>query len=152
MSGTRLPGDSEANDRHKSDLRAETRLSGDLAARFEQFMESHDAQKSEVLREALDEFLPSSANSEYVLPRNPELKDAYLALAGEDEKRVMPVSKAESILSQQTHPNEPLELIREDVIAELDGSGLLAVKGGRVAVAPLTPRDEVTPQDGDRNE
>lgn len=136
MSGTRLPGDSEAKDRHKSDLRAETRLSGDLGARFEEFMYAHDASKSEVLREALDEFLPSLANSEYVLPCDPDLKDAYLALAGTDDKRVMPVSKAESILSQQTHPNEPKELIREDVLKPLDGTGLLNVVGGRVAVAP----------------
>lgn len=143
MSGSRLPGDSDTKDRHTDDMRAETRLSGDLAARFQEFMDAHNASKSEVLRDALDDFLPASANSEYVLPRDRELKDAYLALANDDEKRVMSVTKAENILSKQTHPNEPKELIREDVLGELDGSGLLRVKGGQVAVRPLTPRDDV---------
>lgn len=143
MSGTRLPGDSESNDRHMSDMRAETRLSGDLGERFEEFMESHGATKSEVLRDALDEFLPASENSEYVLPRDPEMKDVYLALAHEDKKRILSVEKAEDILSSTTHPNKPKELIREDVLKPLDGSGLLTVSHGRVAVHPLTPREQV---------
>lgn len=143
MSGSRLPGDHESADRHRTDSRAETRLSGDLAERFESYIDAHGAKKSEVLRDALDDYLPSSANSQYVLPKEPELRDAYLALAG-DTKHVMSVESAVNILSKHTHPNDPKRTIREDVLKPLDGSGLISVTYGRVAVHPLTPREEVS--------
>lgn len=142
MSGSRLPGDSESADRHKSDTRAETRLSGDLADRFTTYIDAHGADKSEVLRAALDEYLPASENSEYVLPRDPDLKDAYLALAG-DEKRTMAAQQATDIISRTSHPNTPKELIPEDVLEPLAQSGLIGVVGGRVGVHPLTRREDV---------
>ncbi len=114
-SGSRLPGDSESNDRHKTEERAEARLSGTLSARFTDYVESHGVTKSDVLRAALDEYLPASEGSEYVLPQDPDLADAYLALAG-DEKRVMSVEKAETVLCEETHPNTPKSLIWEEVL------------------------------------
>jgi len=141
MSGNRLKGDD--GERHLAEDRAETRLSGDLAYRFGEYLEAHGADKSEVLRQALDEFLPASENSAYVLPRDGDLADAYLQLAG-DQKRVYDYSEAVDILSNTTHPSTDKDLIRKTVIERLDGSGLLTMKGGHVAVHPLTLREEVT--------
>jgi hypothetical protein len=141
-SGSRLPGDTENADRHKSEERAEARLSGDLAARFTDYLDAHGEAKSEVVREALDEFLPASERSQYVLPRDPELADAYLALAGE-EARTLSVNMAEDILSRESHPNTPKELIRSEVLDPLAASGLISVRCGKVGVRPLTERDEI---------
>ncbi|ELZ22410.1 hypothetical protein C475_17898 [Halosimplex carlsbadense 2-9-1] len=141
-SGSRLPGDSESADRHKSEERAEARLSGDLAARFTDYLDAHGEAKSEVVREALDEYLPASERSQYVLPSDPELADAYLALAGE-EPRTLSVNMAEDILSRESHPNTPKELIRSEVLDPLAASGLISVRCGKVGVRPLTERDEI---------
>lgn len=147
-SGSRLPGDSESNDRHKSEERAEARLSGTLAERFTGYVDSHGTAKSKVVREALDEYLPDSDGSQYVLPEDPELADAYLALAG-DEKRVMTVDKAETVLCQESHPNTPKKLIREEVLEPLDSTPFLAVSYGRVAVTALTPKGDLEGGQGD---
>ncbi|MFU1780702.1 hypothetical protein ACM16X_04910 [Haloarcula japonica] len=139
--GNRLPGDSESADRHKSEERAEARLSGELAARFTDYVEAHGLAKSEVVREALDEYLPASERSQYILPRDPKLADAYLALAG-DEKRLLSVERVESILCETSHPNTPKKLIKEDVLEPLESTGLIGIRYGTVAVHPLTPRTE----------
>jgi len=139
--GSRLPGDSDSNDRHRDEERADARLSGDLADRFIDYLEAHGMQKSEVIRNALDEFLPASERSQFVLPRDPELADAYLALAGE-EKRVFSVDQAENILCRESHPNTPKEIIRIEVLEPLDSSGLVSVHSGQVGVHPLTSREE----------
>jgi len=145
-SGSRLPGDWEGNDRHKSDERAEARLAGTLADRFTSYVESNGVNKSTVVREALDEYLPDSEASQYVLPQDPDLADAYLALAG-DEKRVMTVDKAENILCEETHPNTPKRLIREDVLDPLAETPFLTVRYGTLALPPLTPKEEVAADD-----
>ncbi|MFT4921063.1 MAG: hypothetical protein ACI8XM_000256 [Haloarculaceae archaeon] len=143
MSGSRLPGDSESADRHVDvDERAESRLSGDLAYRFGEYIDAHGKAKSDVVRAALDEYLPASENSVYVLPRDTGLADAYLALAG-DTKRVLDIEQAIDILTQESHPNTPKSLIKDDVLKPLDAGGLVGVKGGRVAIHPLTLREEV---------
>jgi len=139
--GSRLPGDSGSNDRHRDEERAEARLSGDLAARFDDYLGAHGESKSDVIRDALDEYLPASERSQYVLPRDPELADAYLAMAG-DEKRVFSVDQAESIICRESHPNTAKEVIRSEVLDPLDTSGLLSVKNGQVGVHPLIERDE----------
>ncbi|WP_225334899.1 hypothetical protein [Halomicrobium urmianum] len=141
-SGSRLPGDSDATDRHRSEERAEARLSGELAARFTDYLDAHGEAKSDVVREALDEFLPASERSRYVLPRDPDLADAYLALAGE-ERRTLSVDVAEDILCRESHPNTPKELIREEVLGPLTDTGLVSIEYGTVAIHPLTPRTEV---------
>jgi predicted DNA-binding protein len=130
-------------DRHGSDARAETRLSGELAHRFDTYREESGAGKSEVLREALDEFLPESEVSKYLLPNDPELVEPYLTLAG-DEKRNMSVERVESILAEQTHPNTSKELIRENVLKPLDNTGFLGISGGVVGIHPLTPHEAVS--------
>jgi len=147
-SGSRLPGDSEANDRHKSDERAEARLSGTLAERFTSYVDAHAAAKSTVVRKALDEYLPDSEGSQYVLPADPDLADAYLALAG-DEKRVMTVGKAKNVLCQETHPETPKKLIREEVLEPLSDTPFLTVRYGRVALPPLTRKDDLEGGQGD---
>ncbi|ACV47845.1 MULTISPECIES: hypothetical protein [Halomicrobium] len=139
--GSRLPGDSETADRHKAEARAEARFSGALAARFDEYIEAHGATKSDVVRDALDEFLPSSQDSRYLLPEDPTLADAYLALAG-DQKRVISVERVKSILCEETHPNTPKQIIREEVLEPLDDTPFLSVVYGKVAVRPLTARDE----------
>jgi len=140
--GSRLPGDDEQNDRHRSEERAEARLSGDLAARFADHVNSHGVTKSDVVRAALDEYLPDAEGSRYVLPQDPGLADAYLALAGE-EKRVMSVEKAQSVLCQETHPNTAKDLLREEVLEPLAETPFMTVSYGRVALHPLTPKSEV---------
>jgi len=142
MSGSRLPGDSPSNDRHKSETRAETRLDDDLAERFETFVSTHDLTKSQTLRNALDEYLPTKNNSEYVLPTDKELKEAYLALAS-DQKRILKVDDAESILSKESHPNDSKENIRRNVLDRLDEKGFIGVSYGRIAVKPLTKKEEI---------
>jgi len=140
--GSRLPGDDEQTDRHRNEERAEARLSGDLAARFADYIDAHGANKSDVVRSALDEYLPDSEGSQYALPQDPTLADAYLALAG-DEKRVMSVDKAESVLCQETHPNTPKGLIREEVLEPLAETPFMTVSYGRLALHPLTPRSDL---------
>jgi len=141
--GSRLPGDSESNDRHRTEERAEARLGGELGRRFAAFLEEHGEHKSDVVRDALDEFLPSSERSRYVLPRDPELADAYVALAG-DERRTISVDVAEDIICRESHPNTPKELVRNEVLEPLTETGLVAVEYGTVAIHPLTPRTEVS--------
>jgi len=142
MSGSRLPGDSEGNDRHQSEERAEARLSGDLAMRFTEYVDSHGANKSDVVRDALDDYLPASEGSRYVLPGEPNLADAYLVLAGGTE-RVMTVDKAESVLCNETHPNTPKDLIREEVLEPLAETPFLTISFGRIALQPLTRKDDL---------
>jgi len=144
--GSRLPGDSESNDRHRDEERAEARLSGELAARFTDYVDAHGLSKSDVLRSALNEFLPASERSQYVLPRDPELADAYLALAG-DEKRVFSVEQAENIVCRDSHPNTKKEVIQDEILDPLTETGLISVKYGKVGVHPLTPREEIAEVD-----
>jgi hypothetical protein len=141
-SGSRLPGDSEQTDRHRSEERAEARLSGDLADRFTDYVDAHAESKSEVVRGALDDFLPASEHSQYVLPSDPDLADAYRALAG-DESRTVTVDVAEDILCRESHPNTPKELIRSEVLDPLRETGLITVQYGKVGIHPLTPRGEI---------
>jgi len=142
MSGSRLPGDNSQKDRHKAETRAETRLDGDLAERFEDYVETHNVSQSETLRNALDMFLPSIDNSEYILPQDSELKDAYLALA-RDEKRVLTVDTAETILSKESNPNDSKENIRSNVLDRLDKLGFIGVSYGRIGVKPLTKKEDM---------
>ena len=149
MAGNRLPGDHESADRHTSDLRAETRLSDSLAERFEAYRDDHGVSEAQLLRDALDDYLPSSETSEFVVPTDPELRDAYTTLATPEKKRKLSVEKVESILTSTSHPNTPKSLIREDVIAPLADAGLLGVAGGQVAVHPLTPKDAIDDSEDD---
>lgn len=143
MSGNRLPGDEEGNDRHKTEFRAAARLNGELADRLEHYCEQNGETKSDVVREALDEFLPMWDLPDYVVPKDPDLADAYRTLAREGEKRVLSVEKALDIISRQALPNTDKELILDDVLGALDDGGLVGIKNGNVAVHPLTPIDEV---------
>ena len=95
--GSRLPGDSEQNDCHRSEECAEARLSGDLAARFTDCVDVHTESKSEVGREALDKSFPASERSGYVLPKDHDLANGYLALS-DDEARTVSVEVAEDIV------------------------------------------------------
>jgi hypothetical protein len=149
--GSRLPGDSESDDRHRSEERAEARLSGDLATRFTEYVDAHGLNKSDVIRSALDEYLPASENSKFVLPEDPDLADAYLALAGE-EKRVLSVEQAESIVCRESHPNTPKEVIRPEVLQPLEDAGFLAASYGKIGVQPLTPREEIAADGGQTDE
>ncbi|MBO4248881.1 hypothetical protein IL252_13740 [Halomicrobium sp. IBSBa] len=141
--GSRLPGDSEANDRHRTEERAEARLGDELGRRLAIYLDEHGEKKSEVLREALDEYLPSSERSRFVLPKDPDLADAYVELAGE-ERRVIPVEAAKDIICRESHPNKKKVLVKSEILDPLDGSGLVTVRSGRVAIHPLTLRTEVS--------
>jgi hypothetical protein len=144
VSGSRLPGDEESNDRHDADVRAETRLSGDLAERFEAFQSEHGVSNADLLRDALREYLPSldEDGPEYVRPSDEDLARAYRALAV-DRKRVIAVPKAVDVLSQTTHPHTAKDQLRGQVLPSLEQTGLIAVRAGQVAVHPLTPVEEV---------
>ncbi|WP_353634618.1 hypothetical protein ABSL23_02365 [Halobacterium sp. NMX12-1] len=142
MSGNRLAGDDGSESRSKADERAETRLSGTLLQRFETFRDDHGVSEAQLLRDALDDYLPEAETSEYVVPRDPDLRDAYTTLASPDKKRYMSVEKVENILTSTSHPNTPKDLIREDVIEPLDDGGLLNVGGGMVVVDPLTRKED----------
>jgi len=71
---SRLPGDD--GDRHRDAERVQARLTDDdLAARFREYVDAQDANKSDVLRDALDEFLPDPDGND----RGPEPDDPLLA-------------------------------------------------------------------------
>jgi hypothetical protein len=83
MSGSRLPGDEEGNDRHRSDVRAEARLDDEdgrnLATRFERAMEGDEHRsKARLIRKALDEYLPDEDDDG---PRIKSLGDEELETA-----------------------------------------------------------------------
>lgn len=145
MAGNRLAGDD--GERHESDARAETRLSGDLAGRFETFQAESGVSDAQLLRDALDSYLPESDTNPFVVPPEPELRDAYLALAG-PEKRIMKVEQAKDRLSNTACPSKPKDLMKRDVLRPLDSMGFIGVAFGRVAIKPLTPREEPA-DDGD---
>ena len=141
-SGSRLPGDSESNDRHKSEERAEARLSGALAERFTTYIDSNGAAKSEVVRAALDEFLPDAEHTSYIAPQDPKLSKAYLALACE-EKRILSIEEAKDELSESTFPSTGKEVIEDGILRPLGDTPFIAVQWGRIAVHPLTRKEEV---------
>jgi len=142
MSGNRLAGDPGPNARHDSTERAEARLPGPLADRLEKYVDEHGDNKSEVVRDALDEFLPAREGPEYVVPKDPELADAYKQLARSDGKRVLTVKKAVNILARTTHTNTPKDLIRSDVLQPLDECGLVGVKNGKLGIHELIPIED----------
>jgi hypothetical protein len=140
-SGSRLPGDSKGNDRHKAEERAEARLSGTLAERFTDYLDTHGAAKSEVVRNALDEYLPDNDHTSYIAPQDPKLSKAYLALACE-EKRILSIEEAKDELSESTFPSTGKEVIEDGILRPLGDTAFLAVQWGRIAVHPLTPKEE----------
>lgn len=149
MSGSRLPGDSESNDRHKGGEQAAARLDEDLSERLDAYADANGETKSDIIREALDEFLPQKNLPDFVVPKDPELAEAYRTLARRGSKRVISVGKALDILSRGPLPNTDKELIKDDILRELDEGGLVGVKNGQIAVHPLTPIDEVEVDSGD---
>jgi predicted DNA-binding protein len=149
VSGSRLPGDSDENDRHKEDERAAARISAGLAERLDAYCANNGETQSDVVREALDEFLPKQELPDFVVPKDPELADAYKQLARHGQKRVCTVQKAVDILAKTTHTNTPKALIRDDILVPLEDGGLIGVKNGKIAVHPLTPIDEVHTKPGD---
>jgi predicted DNA-binding protein len=129
-------------DRHKVEDRAETRLDENLGSRLADYRDANGMTKSEVVREALDEYLPTAEESEYVVPQDPKLRDAYLALAG-DRKRRLNVPHVVSILSEESHPNTAKNLIKSEVLPALEEGGFIGVGFGTVAVHPLTEKGEL---------
>ncbi|WP_324758195.1 hypothetical protein [Haloarcula montana] len=143
MSGSRLPGDSVSNDRHKSEYRVESRLKGDLETRAREYINDHGMNKSELVREALDEYLPAAETTPYAVPKDPKLADAYLALAC-GEKRVLSVEKAKTELANTAFPNTSKEQIEDGILRPLGDSDFpVTVKWGRLAVPSLTLKTEV---------
>jgi len=74
---SRLPGDD--GDRHGESERVQARLKDDdLAARFREYVDVEGANKSDVLREALDQFLPDPDSGEQLpTPDDPLLARAH---------------------------------------------------------------------------
>lgn len=143
MSGTRLPGDSESNDRHKSTYRVEARIkSAELQERTEQYIENHGTNKSDLVRNALDEYLPDAEQTPYVVPQDPKLSRAYLALACE-EKRIISIEEAKDELSESAFPSTGKEVIEDGILRPLGDTPFIAVQWGRIAIHPLTRKEEV---------
>jgi hypothetical protein len=141
MSGSRLPGDSAGSDRHSpGKKRLETRVGTDqnLRERVENALPRHDSE-ADLVRAALDEYLPDD-EVEYVLPSDPELAKAYRGLA-EKHERKMDMDDAVSSLCEDTFPSTSKETV-ERLVRRIP-EPFVAVKWGRIAVAPLTPVDEV---------
>lgn len=63
-----------------------TRLSPDLRDKLEQFSEAHDVPKSEIMRQALRQFLPIDEDDPDV-PRDPALRESYLWLRERTDDR-----------------------------------------------------------------
>jgi len=141
MSGSRLPGDSDTNDRHKQTFRVDARLKDDeLGHRAREYINDHGLTKTELVRKALDDFLPT-ADQPYVVPQDPKLSKAYLSLACE-EKRIISIEEAKDELSE-TFPSTGKEVIEDGILRPLGDTPFLAVQWGRLAVHPLTRKEEV---------
>jgi predicted DNA-binding protein len=141
MTGNRLPGDDGSAKRQKKQLRAEVRLDGQLADRFETTRQQKDLTKAALVREALDEYLPGD-DVEYLTPADPDLAAAYLRLA-RHEKRVLSVGRAVDLLAKTACSQIPKEHIRTEILSQLSRAGFTGIKAGNIAVEPLCPVEEV---------
>lgn len=123
----------EGSDRHCAEARAETRLSGTLAHRFDEYRATHGADKSDVLRDALDDDPPASENLAYVVPRDPTSPtptSPSLATGSASSAWRRPWATWPT-----THPDTPEELVEDDVLKPL-GEGVYSVSLG--AASPFT--------------
>jgi hypothetical protein len=146
MSGNRLPGDTGSVKRQKKETRADVRLDGPLAERFESYRQEEEFSKAGLIREALDEFLPDH-DIRWIRPSDPQLAEAYFFLARR-QKRVLSVDRAVDLLAETACSQIPKEHIKTEILARLEKAGFVAVKSGKIAVSPLTPLGEA--EEGNR--
>lgn len=141
MSGSRLPGDDGSTKRQKKETRAEARLDGRLAERFDHYRNEEDMTNAGLVREALDDFLPDG-EGDYLKPADPKLADAYLRLA-RPEKRVLSVARAVDLLAETECAQLPKEHIKTEVLSQLSRAGFVGIRAGKIAVEPLCPVERI---------
>ena len=119
------------------------RVDDDLHERLTSYVEDGGApSKSEFVRELLDEALPDD-DVPIHQPDDPALAEAYRALAKKNDVRSLSIDAAKDVICEESHPQKPKALVREDVLEPLVDSGFVKVQYGRIHVYPLTRLDAV---------
>jgi len=152
MSGSRLPGDTDGSDRHMSDVRAEARLDNkdgrNLALRFAAAVESSNHRsKAELVRKALDDYLPTEGYADRPRIRPPdddELAAGFRALQRVSKHRngTIPEDQALSVIAQES--GLKTEVARLSVLKPLDKQGYISRRTsvrGRNSVRVMLPSD-----------
>jgi len=152
MSGSRLPGDSGSETRRNIEIRAEARLDDkdgrNLASRFQAAVESDDHRsKAELVRKALDDFLPDDQKADGPRIRPPsddDLADAFHTLQRIAKHRdgIIPEDQALSVLAQEHGVNS--ETARLSILKPLDDQGYISRRIGfrqRNSVRVMLPED-----------
>jgi Arc/MetJ-type ribon-helix-helix transcriptional regulator len=119
------------------------RIDDELDERLDSYVENGGADnRSAFVRELLDEALPDD-DVPIHQPDDPALAEAYRALAKKDDVRSLSIDAAKDVICEESHPQKPKALVREDVLEPLVESGFVKVQYGRIHVYPLTRLDEV---------
>ena len=152
MSGSRLPGDSSGTDRHTSEIRAEARLDDkdgrDLATRFQRAAESDEYRsKAELVRKALDEYLPDDTDADGPRIRPPEDDDVASAFRtlqriAKSRDGVVPEEQALSVIAQEQGITTETACL--SILKPLDDQGYVARRVGsrqRNTIRVMLPDD-----------
>ncbi|GGL57821.1 hypothetical protein [Halocalculus aciditolerans] len=114
-------------------VRADTRFKGDLGERVEAYLENHGLDATELVREAVEDYLPDEeVDGPYIRPPNtPELQDALDTLqecARSDNGRV----DADAALSELAqHTGQKKETVRKTRVQPLIEQGYVKeLRGG----------------------
>lgn len=162
MSGTRLPGDTEENDRHDDNSeRFMTRLDGELRDRALNAVDEHGS-KAELVRAALADYLPDYQEGPRIRPPDDDdLRTAFRTiqrLAGHRDGRV-PMDEAASAVAQEL--GIKAQTVRNGTLAALAEKGYLIRQHGvhgRPQVRVFMPEDakriaqEINDDGGDEGE
>jgi hypothetical protein len=145
MSGTRLPGDSESNDRHHDgEERFMTRLDGELRDRALAAADEHGS-KAELVRAALADYLPDYHEGPRIKPpEDEELRKAFRTLQRLARHRGgrVPEDEAASAVAQELGVKAPT--VRNGTLGALADEGYLIRERavhGRPKVRVFMPED-----------
>jgi len=132
---------------HNEDWRADVRISGDLADRAEKHVDETGKPKAQVVREALDEYLPDSDTQEGPRIKPPATEDLQTALSilqrlAEPNGGIVPRDVALSELAQ--HFSRSTNACLTTLVKPLEDDGYVKTRGGlhaRKSLRVVLPSD-----------
>lgn len=146
MSGARLPGDTDANDRHEAEKeRFMARIGGELRDRAEHAVEEEHGSKADLVRAALDDYLPDYHEGPRIRPpEDEELRTAFETLQRLARHRDGTVREdaAASALAQELGVKS--ETVRNGHLQALNSEGYIIRRGGihgKTSIRVLMPED-----------